>query len=123
MLADELANITYEGEEALARATLKGWLEYIRIDGQIRMLEASGRHDEAVALCIGTQPNQSDWAFARFMKDLQATLTLNEDHFALSIDKAFKGLDWLWLLLLPVFLGPVLGSGFGLRKRLVEFRA
>jgi len=61
LLADELANITYDGEEALARATLKGWLQYVRIDEQIRELEATGHHDEAVALCLGTKPNQSNW--------------------------------------------------------------
>ena len=123
LLADELANITYDGEEKLARAAMNGWLEYVRIDAQIRALETAGRHDEAVALCIGTQPGQSDWAFARFTKDLGATLQLNESQFALAIDKAFAHLQWLWLLLLPVFLGPVLGTVLGLRQRLAEFRA
>lgn len=123
LLADELANITFDGEEALARATLKGWQEYIRVDAQIRNLEGAGRHDEAVALCLGTQPGQSDWAFANFMKDLAATLKLNEDHFEQSIDEALRSLRLLWLLLLPVFFGPILGTAVGLRQRLAEFRA
>ncbi|PRC90831.1 hypothetical protein [Solimicrobium silvestre] len=122
LLGDELANITFPGEEAMAKKTLQGWLDYVRIDSQIRELEAAGKHDAAVVLCIGKQPMQSDWAFENFMQALDGTLSINQAQFDDAIARAFKHLAWLWMLLIPIFLGPVIGSVAGLQKRLAEFR-
>lgn len=122
LLAEELANITYDGEENLARDTLKGWLEYVRIDAQIRQLETAGQHDAAIALCLGTQVGQSDWAFDQFMKSLTATLNLNEQQFALAVSRAFHALSWLWMLLLAILFAPVIGIALGIQQRLAEFR-
>jgi hypothetical protein len=122
LLGNELANITFDGEDAAAKATLAGWLDYVRIDRQIRALEAAGRHKEAVALCLGTQPGQSDWAFERFVKALLKTMDINQTQFDLAIGRAFGEVRWLWVLLLPALLCPLLGSLFGLQQRLAEFR-
>jgi hypothetical protein len=122
LLADELANITYEGEEAAARETLEAWLEYRDIDSRIRALQESGRHAEALALCLGTQAHQSDWAFQKFDKALARTLEINQMQFEYSIKTAFQQLNWLLMLLIPVALFPLLGSVIGLRQRLAEFR-
>jgi hypothetical protein len=122
LLGNELANITFDGEDAAARATLAGWLEYVRIDGQIRALEAAGRHKEAIALCIGTRPGESDWAFDRFVKALLVTTSLNQTQFELAVARAFDDVRWLWVLLIAVLQGPLAGTLVGLQQRLAEFR-
>jgi hypothetical protein len=122
LLGDELANITFYGEDAAASQTLQGWLQYVQIDGQIRALEESGKHDAAVALCLGTQPLQSDWAFGRFMKSLDATLEINQRQFDQAIERAFHDAAWLWMLLIAVLLAPIAGTVIGLQMRLAEFR-
>jgi hypothetical protein len=121
-LGDELANITYDGELRLATTELGNWLEYVRIDAQIRSLEAAGKHAEAVTLCLGTRPQESDWAFERFVTALRATLQLNADQFTATIGRAFTDVNRLGILLLPLLLAPLLGSFIGLRRRLAEFR-
>lgn len=123
LLGDELANITFDGEEALARSTVAGWLDYVRIDAQIRALEASGRHQDAVALCLGTQPMQSDWAFETFAKALRGTMDINQAQFDQSIERALHNVRWLWMLLIPTLLCPLLGAVVGIQRRLAEFRA
>ncbi|HXA46738.1 MAG TPA: hypothetical protein VNW52_03835 [Burkholderiaceae bacterium] len=122
LLGDELANITFPGEEVAAKKTLQGWLEYVHIDSQIRSLEESGKHDAAVALCIGTQAMQSDWAFENFMQGLDETLNINQVQFDSAIARAFKYAALLWMLLIPILLGPVIGTVVGLQLRLAEFR-
>jgi hypothetical protein len=121
-MGDELANITYEGEEQLAATELRHWLDYLRIDAQIRALESAGKHAEAVALCLGTQPQQSDWAFERFITALRATLQLNANQFNATMARAYDDVNWLGLLLLPLLVAPLLGSYLGMRARLAEFR-
>jgi hypothetical protein len=122
LLGDELANITFAGEEAMAKKTLQEWFEYVRIDGQIRALEAAGKHDAAVALCIGTQPMESDWAFVNFMQALDETIKINQVQFDDAIARASSYVAWLWMLLIPILLGPVIGTAVGLQIRLAEFR-
>lgn len=122
LLGNELANITFDGENAAAKATLAGWLDYVRIDAQIRALEAIGRHKEAVALCLGTRSGESDWAFSRFTRALLATMNINQTQFNRAVERAFAEARWLWMLLLPVLLGPLVGSLLGLQQRLAEFR-
>jgi hypothetical protein len=122
LLGDELANITFDGEDAAARATLAAWTEYAKIDAQIRTLESTNRHAEAVALCRGTQPGQSDGAFNVFTANLQRTSVINQVEFDAAIDRASRDVRWLWMLLIPIGLGPILGSAVGLQQRINEFR-
>jgi hypothetical protein len=121
-LGDELANITFSGEETAAKKTLQGWLDYVRIDRQIRSLEETGKHDAAVALNVGTQAMQSDWAFENFMQALDETQNINQSQFDQAIARAFKYASLLWMLLIPILLGPVIGTVIGLQLRLAEFR-
>jgi hypothetical protein len=89
-LADELNNITFKGERDAAIETLLRFGQYLAVDQQIRLLEKTGKHHEAIELCVGVQPGQSDWAFERFDQALGATLAINQDAF----DRAVaQGLD------------------------------
>lgn len=88
-LADELNNITFPGEGNAAMETLRDFARYVVLDGQIRTLESQGKHRDAIALCTGTAPGQSDWAFDRFSDALQRTLKINQDAFDGSVKAGF----------------------------------
>ena len=62
-LAAELNNITFPNRLVAAKETLQKFLDYLKIDQQIRDLKDE---QEAVELCFGTKPGQSNWAFKRF---------------------------------------------------------
>ena len=122
LLAEELANITFDGEDALAKSTALAWMKYVKIDRQIRALEDSGRHPDAVALCLGAAEGQSDAAFGDFTKALTATMNLNQKEFDQSIASAFSAANLMWMLLIPMLLGPLMGGTLGIQQRLSEFR-
>jgi hypothetical protein len=91
-LADELNNITFQGEREAAVQTLEAWESYMAIDAQIRTLERTGQHQRAVELCIGTSPGQSNWAFSQFDKALQDTLDINQHAFDGAVAEGFLAL-------------------------------
>jgi hypothetical protein len=121
-IGDELANITFPGEREAATKTLDTWRTYVGIDGQIRGLEAQGQHAQAVALCLGTHANESDWAFERFDAGLTDVMKINQDAFDASSADAFAQARSMIYWLLAMLLAPFLGSIFGLQQRLAEFR-
>jgi hypothetical protein len=121
-IGDELNNITYPGEEAAALELLRTFVDYIDIDRKIRDLERAGRHAEAFALCVGTAPGQSDWAFERFDKALVKVLDINEHFFASQVENAFAYLAWIpWAVPLAALAIAVL-SWVGLQPRIGEYR-
>ncbi|MBE9228838.1 hypothetical protein IQ264_25840 [Phormidium sp. LEGE 05292] len=89
-LADALHNITFPGEREAAIETLRSFGEYLDIDKQIRQLEQSGKHQEAIALCVGNNINQSNWAFDRYKEAHQKVLNINMAAFQESIVQAFR---------------------------------
>jgi hypothetical protein len=118
----ELNNITYPGEREAALDLLRTFVDYIDIDRKIRDLERVGRHAEALALCVGTAPGQSDWAFQRFDRALLKVLDINERFFAAQIERAFSYLAWIqWALALVAIAIAVL-SWLGLQPRIREYR-
>jgi hypothetical protein len=56
-LADELNNITFPGEREAAVEMLVRFEKYLGVDKRIRQIETSGRHRDAIDLCIGTKLN------------------------------------------------------------------
>ncbi|MFZ6753312.1 hypothetical protein ACO0KY_08035 [Undibacterium sp. Dicai25W] len=122
LLADELVNVTFPGEHQAAVDTLKAWVEYVYIDKEIRQFESSGKHEQALALCIGKLEHQSDWAFDRFNAALSKTLMINQTQFDDGIARAMSSIKQLVYLLAILLLAPVLGTIVGIQKRLVEFR-
>ena len=82
LLANELRNITFSGEQDAADQTLTAWGKYIAIDGQVRALENAGQTDAAITLCTGPGPEQSNGAYQRFDDALGRTLDINEKEFA-----------------------------------------
>ena len=121
MLATELKNITFDGEEAAALATLKGYKLYRDIDARIRALEVAGRHREAIDLCIGTKEGESNWAFDQFDTNLGKTLDINQTEFDREVDSMFSALRWLPLLAPIATLAIIILTWFGLQPRLREY--
>ena len=98
LLAQELGNITYEGELAAAAAAVGTFGDYLEVDKEIRRLENAGRHGQAVALCLSDAPGGSNAAFARFDTALDKVLGINVAAFQRFADEgagALRGFDWL----------------------------
>jgi hypothetical protein len=122
-LSDELRNITFEGEDFAARNTAGQFGEYQKIDEQIRDLEKSGKHDAAIALCIGSGPRQSNQVFALFDKDLDRTLSINQSAFDAAVTRGFKEVD-SFEVTAPVVASVIsLLAWLGLRARIREYAA
>ncbi len=121
-LADELNNITFVGEQAAATDTLRTWGQYIALDAQIRALETSGHHSDAVTLCTGSAPGQSDYAFAQFDDALGKTLGINQNQFDLTVKKAFNGLNPLPVFAAVSVLLMIVLTWLGLAPRLREYQ-
>jgi hypothetical protein len=121
-MATELHNITFTGEIEAATDTLRKFGGYVALDGQIRALERSGQHQQAIDLCIGYQPGQSNWAFAQFDDALGKTLDINQKAFDETISKSFgemAGLDAIALVAALAIAGLTFA---GLWPRIGEYR-
>ncbi len=97
-LADEYNNITYEGELEAAIDSVVKYEQYLKIDGDLRALQAAGQHDQAVQLDTGDQEGQSDWAFDQFDQALAHALDINQTEFDRAVANGFAAvgnLDWI----------------------------
>lgn len=121
-LAVELNNITFAGEQAAATEELRTWGQYIALDTEIRALETSGHHAEAITLCTGTKTGQSDDAFAQFDAALGKTLGINQAQFKLTVDKAFAGLVPLPFVSAAALLLVMVLTWLGIAPRLREYQ-
>lgn len=120
-LADELNNVTFLGERAAAADTLDKWLQYVQVDEKIRALEKAGKHDQAVALCLGTKPGESNWAFDQFDKALGKTIKINGDALDYAQRNGYGVLDWATYLSPAAAVGIALLAFLGLWPRLKEY--
>ncbi|MBD2606233.1 hypothetical protein H6G81_17280 [Scytonema hofmannii FACHB-248] len=122
LLADQLKNITFAGEREATVKNLTNLGIYVAIDKQIRQLERSGKHTEAIALCLGNQPGQSNWAFDEFrLKANQKSFDINQAAFDKAIKQGFKEVDGFEYIT-PVALSAIaLLTLFGLLPRLKEY--
>jgi hypothetical protein len=125
LVATALNNVTFKGEaEALSEMLIK-WNQYLTVDKIIRKLVASGRLNDAIALCVGYGPEQSNALFAEFREANQKVFTINQNAFDESID---RGTDIvapnpiLGMRRTPIAFGLVaLLSFIGLRPRMKEY--
>jgi hypothetical protein len=121
LFAQELNNITFPGERELAIETFNVFNDYLAIDNQIRQLNRSGKVADAIALCIGNQPGQSNWAFDRYKVVQGKLMDLNLKEFE---DNTIVGNNRLanFELIATIALGSVaILTLAGLRPRLMEY--
>lgn len=119
-LANELRNITFPGEQDAAVQTLTAWGKYVGIDGQIRALQNAGRHGDAVALCTGGAPDQSNGAYQAFDDALGKTLAINQGEFDRDVAQGTSDLVALPVLAPLAMLAVALLAWFGIHARLRE---
>jgi hypothetical protein len=121
-LADELNNITFPGEKEAAVTTLANFEVYMKIDSDIRGLQRSGKHAEALKLCTGTKMGESDWAFEQFDKALGKTLEINKTEFDQSVEKGLSDLSYFEAkaTIISLLIGGL--AFFGMLPRLREYR-
>jgi hypothetical protein len=95
LMTDGLHNITFTGERIASVETLRFFGFYFDIDKKIRQLERSGKHQEAIELCIGNKTDQSNWAFDRYKEAQQKVININMEAFQGSMVQAFSavGID------------------------------
>lgn len=121
LLADQLKNITFAGERESTVENLTKLGTYIAIDKEIRQLQRSGKHAEAIALCLGNQPGQSNWAFDELKAANQKSFDVNQAAFDKAIKQGFKEVDGFEYIT-PVALSAIAFlTLFGLLPRLKEY--
>jgi hypothetical protein len=121
LFADALNNITFDGEREATVKTLSTFNEYLKIDSQIRQLYRSGRIQEAIALCIGNNQGQSNWAFEEFKNAHQKTMDINKAEFDKAVEKGFQNVNGFEVTAPIAMSGVVFLTLFGLRPRLKEY--
>lgn len=91
-LADEIHNITFPREREPAVEMTAKFAEYLSTDRQLRFLETSGKHADAVAFRLGTQPGQTKDVFTQFDDALGRTLAVNQRAFDEAVDNGLSAL-------------------------------
>jgi hypothetical protein len=86
-------NITFAGEREALIETISTFGQYLDIDTQIRQLERSGKYAEAIRLCIGYNPGQSNFAFDKFKDAHQKLQEINQKQMNKAIDQGFQDIS------------------------------
>lgn len=94
-LAEEFANIEYEGEGKAALETLIALNDFVIADQKMRSLARSGAREDALRVCLGYEPLRVKYTFARLDDALSRALQINEEHFEVHVKHAADNLTGL----------------------------
>jgi len=120
-LADELNNITFNGERDAAVQSLANWEDYLDVDAKLRELQHQGQTRQAIELCLGNAQGQSNWAFDRFDRALLATLDINQTAFDASVTKGLSAVGALEIKAIAVAIVIALLCFAGMAPRIREY--
>jgi hypothetical protein len=121
-LGNALTNITFQGERAALMTTITSFQTYLNLDRQIRKLNTTDQRSAAIALCIGSNPGQSNWAFDRFDQALGNTIQINQRQFDQAIQQGFKSVEGFEIIA-PIAIAAIAAlTLFGLTPRLKEYQ-
>lgn len=120
-LADELNNITFRGEQEAVVLNVATLGDYVGIDQKIRQLKQSGKLQQAIALCVGNNPSESNWAFQKFLAANKKNYDINENAFNASIKQGFQDVEGFEVKAIVMTIAIALLTLFGLRPRLKEY--
>jgi hypothetical protein len=123
LLADELNNVTFPGEALAAIEVLSRFSVYLEVDKKIRQLEKSGKHQEAIALCTGNNPGQSNWAFDQLKDANLKAFDINDQAFQNAIGQGMKDLEGFEVTTPGVVGAIALLTLLGLLPRIKEYSA
>jgi hypothetical protein len=115
--AEQLKNITFEGELAITVDTLRKLDNYLKIDTEIRQLAGSGKIAEAIALCTG----RSNDVFEEYKAANEKVRLINEKAFAEKIGAGNDNLSNFEIIALTSIGSIAILTLFGLRPRLAEY--
>jgi hypothetical protein len=115
--AEQLKNITFEGELAVTVDTLRKLDDYLKIDTEIRQLARSGKIAEAIALCTG----RSNDIFEEYKAANEKVRLINEQAFATKIGAGNDNLSNFEIIAFTSIGSIAILTLFGLRPRLAEY--
>ncbi len=121
-LGSALNNITFQGERAALMTTITTLQAYLNLDRQIRKLNTTDQRAAAIALCVGSNPGQSNWAFNRFDQALGNSIKINQQQFDRAVQQGFKGLDGFEIVTPGAIATIAALTLFGLMPRLKEYQ-
>ncbi len=121
LLATELNNITFDGEGQSAIDTFKAFNQYLAIDKQIRQLYDSGKIAEAIALCVGQNKGESNWAFDNYRNIQNHLIDVNQREFDGNIKTGNDRLENFELIATTALISIAILTLLGLRPRLMEY--
>jgi hypothetical protein len=120
-LAIEFANMEYDGEAKAALETLSDLNEFVLADQKMRAAEKSGKHEDAVKLCLGYEPGRVKSCFMRLDESLTRVLKINQEHFESQIVNASEDLAAM-ATLAQIFAGIIIFCTYlGLSPRMREY--
>jgi len=97
------------------------FVEFLNVDAQIRQLELAGDHHKAVALSIGKDPGEANYAFASYDSALQAAFDQQQTEFQQRIDSGLYDLRLFGVMAPLVALAIAVLVLLGLRPRIAEY--
>jgi hypothetical protein len=116
LFGDALNNITFVGEREATIKTIEALGKYVAVDKQIRQLERSGRHIEAIKLCTG----YSNVVFEGFKTAHDKALYINQTEFDKSIKQGLEIVNIEITTTIAAISIAVLTS-FGMQRRIKEY--
>ena len=117
-LANAANNITFPGEREAVAQTRSYFDLYNRVDAEIRRLEISGKHADAIALCLG----DSNKAFESFDRAAAAAIAINQAAFDRAVSGGFGALQYFEFKASIAAVAIALLILLGLMQRIAEYR-
>lgn len=117
-LADAANNITFPGEREAVAQTRSYFDLYNKVDAEIRRLEISGKHADAIALCLG----DSNKAFESFDRAAAAAIAINQAAFDRAVTGGFGALQYFEFKAAIAAVAIALLILLGLMQRIAEYR-
>jgi CHASE3 domain sensor protein len=121
-LADELANIRFEGERMAALDCLTTFLNFRETSNQELNFILAGKRDDALSIGLGYDPHGTHEAFNRFDDAMVRTLQINQEALSRSVKNARHALNGLVGGSIAFCVLMVLSTYLGLRPRIQEYQ-
>jgi hypothetical protein len=120
-LGAESSNSSYPGERQAPPDAARRWAVDTQIDGQMRRLLAQGQYQQTLTIDLGTQPGQSNCAFAQFDSAMGRVITFNQNCFTQQIHDAFGTLRPFPYVLFGALMTIFGACVFGMKPSLDEY--
>ncbi len=121
-LADELANVRFEGERQAALDCLDTFLTYRDVGAKEQKLLFDGKVEEAKFIGLGYDPHGSNMAFSKFDDAIVRTLAINQEELERAVHNARHALDGLFTGSIALSALMVIATYLGLRPRIQEYQ-